>query len=85
MLDKNCRVCESSHKRAAVEGQAYCMVKQVVRYLERLKKIGVYDKSLIFLIAATGSKYPIQRQKEVLAESEIPEFVFSSVIILISG
>ena len=78
MLDKNCRVCESSHKRAAVEGQAYCMVKQVVRYLERLKKIGVYDKSLIFLIADTGSKYPIQRQIEVLAESEIPEFVFSS-------
>ena len=76
-VDRDCRPRHKSGLRAAVEEQADCAVSKFVAYLERLKELGVYDQSLIFLVADTGSKYSIGG-RDAAADGTIPEFVFSS-------
>lgn len=78
MVDCNCEPREATHQREAVEEQGECMIKQVGRYLQRIKELGVYDQSLIILVADTGSKYSISPQVEGGGNNEIPEFVRSS-------
>jgi hypothetical protein len=85
LLDRNCNVIKASHKRVDIENQAYCIITSVLEYFEKLKELDVYDKSMILLIADTGSKYPIVHQNKDVTKSDIPEFVISSAHPVIAG
>ena len=79
VLTSACTVQPASPAVESVSGQGECIVRKVGAYFRKLKELGVYDKSLIFVVADTGSKYGFlggEPDREQI--SGIPEFVMSS-------
>ncbi len=54
-LDANCEATENRFDLASISEQATCILSKVTDYLNKLRELGVYDKSRIFLVADHGS------------------------------
>lgn len=52
--DENCEYAKLEFSRANYLGQARCVLKLVGRFLAGLKKAGIYDRSLIFVLGDHG-------------------------------
>ena len=78
-LDENCQPRDVPlHSRKGITAQASCVLGSLTDYLDALRDLDVYDKSLIFLIADHGSHFSIGSESRLSNEGSVPDFVMST-------
>jgi len=70
-VDRNCNYVSGNSGRALAIGNAQCVLSRVYAYLQRLDEIGVYDRSLIFIVSDHGSRLHIPIEP-LLADPPLP-------------
>lgn len=78
-LDENCQPRDVPlRSRKGITAQASCVLGSLTDYLDALRDLDVYDKSLIFLIADHGSHFSIGSESGLSNEGSVPDFVMST-------
>ena len=78
-LDENCQLRDVPlRSREGIKAQAACVLRSLTDYLDALRDLDVYDKSLIFLIADHGSHFSIGSEGESSNEGSVPGFVMAA-------
>ena len=78
VLDEHCEVRdEPSVTREAFKALAHCELRAISVYLQTLRDLGVYDKSLIFLISDHGSRFPLESKDADSNSGDVPDFVMA--------
>ena len=78
-LDENCQLRDVPlYSRKGITAQASCVLGSLTDYLDALRDLDVYDKSLIFLIADHGSNFSIGSESGLSNEGSVPDFVMSA-------
>jgi hypothetical protein len=70
-VDRSCDYASGDSGRAMAIGSAQCALSRVYAYLQRLDEIGVYDRSLIFIVGDHGSRRYIPIEPS-LADPPLP-------------
>jgi len=78
-LDENCQPRDVPlHSRKGITAQASCVLGSLTDYLDALRDLDVYDKSLIFLIADHGTHFSIGSESGISNEGSVPDFVMAA-------
>jgi arylsulfatase A-like enzyme len=77
LYDKDCRVTDelnvqSNQSLAGAEGEVTCVLTRFGEFVDKLKQLGVYDRTMLFLVSDHGYETNINASKEPLAR----EFLF---------
>ena len=75
-VDGSCRYAgPSEFKREKVNGVTHCVLSRVFAFLHKLDEIGVYDRSVIFVLADHGGHIPLDKDvaSPPLPESEVTD------------
>jgi hypothetical protein len=75
MLDTNCTVRKSSFSLDDRPDQARCLLRATGQYLDKLRSLGVFDKSLVFILSDHGTRSGFLKRTPV---GTAPGFVMSS-------
>ncbi|NTF33475.1 hypothetical protein [Rhizobium skierniewicense] len=74
-LSSGCEVSAPNPSMEKYLEQAPCIIGRVANYIDRLRSIGAFEKSSIFIVADHGTRYGFFNKTE---PSSIPEFIRSS-------
>jgi len=74
-LSEDCALAPPSADLDRYLDQAHCILARAADYVDRLRTIGAFEKSAVFILADHGSKYGFLGEN---ADSHIPGFVRSS-------
>ena len=78
-LDEDCELRDVPlRSREGIKLQAACVLRSVTDYLDALRDLDVYDKSLIFLVADHGSHFSIGSEGGISNEGPVPDFVMAA-------
>lgn len=74
-LSRTCNLVSPSTTVDRYLDQAHCMIVRIADYIDRLRSVGAFDNSAIFIVADHGTKYGFFRDEN---PNPIPGFVRSS-------
>ncbi|WP_112661798.1 sulfatase-like hydrolase/transferase [Microvirga flavescens] len=75
MLSADCKVRNQGQAFTDFQGQAYCVLRKTGQYLDKLRELGVFDNSMIFVISDHGSRYGFLKASP---RTPVPGYVMSS-------
>ena len=75
MLDTNCTVRKSSFSLDDRPDQARCLLRATGQYLDKLRSLGIFDKSLVFILSDHGTRSGFLKRTPA---GTAPGFVMSS-------
>jgi hypothetical protein len=76
MLNPDCTVRRLGAAFTDFQGQAHCLLKETGRYLDKLRSLGVFDNTMMFILSDHGSRYGFLKKRAPGAAA--PPYVMSS-------
>jgi hypothetical protein len=74
-LNANCTLRGQSQAFSEFPSQAHCMLRRVGAYLDKLRELGVFDNTMIFVISDHGTRYDFLKRSP---NPSVPSYVRSS-------
>jgi len=75
MITSNCQLRKQGATFSDFQGQASCILHRTGDYLDKLRRLGIFDKTMMFIISDHGSPYGFLKKS---GNPSVPPYVMSS-------